>query len=114
MEQDTSSFVPRPLSANFAPKGLKGRCDGKAKEGDLNKAIKKYVELHVNKGLVYIVRNNTIMATVLRSNGSTGFIRNGRKVRPTSFCAHAAGLSASNAKSATTGNPTIRRSHSRR
>lgn len=54
----------------------------KRKESDLNKAIKKYVELHVNKGLAYVVRNNTIMATVLRSDGSTGFIRNGRKGSP--------------------------------
>ena len=54
----------------------------KRKEGDLNKAIIKYVQVHENKGLAYVIRNNTIKSAILRDNGKTGWIVNGKKGSP--------------------------------
>lgn len=54
----------------------------KVKEGDLVKGIRNYVQFYENKGLAYIIRNNTIRQSVIRKDGSKGFLQNGKAGSP--------------------------------
>lgn len=51
-------------------------------ESILVSGIIQYVQLFENKGVAYVVRNNTIRQTLVRKDGSKGFLSNGKRGSP--------------------------------